>query len=576
MSQFTKIFRLSITCFVFLSISSSTLYSQTEKVDKLYKQIITYFGKNKPDSAIICLSNYQLKKDLTNTERFWGQLFYAQILTEKGNFKKGYQEAKKAIALLKPTNVDANSLKANAYNLIGNSYFTKQQFDSAFYYCNWAKLHLSPKDDYTSASNYEILGYVYYLRKQFKLSLDEYNKALTFYLNFKKECDVLDLKSKIAKVQHKLNNNNMAYSIICNAIAKADSCGNLVIKQSCLSTYFEFLFNDKKYKEAIDIKLKIDSINTKINIIGNDAKFNELDVKYQSKFKEQENKNLKLINSEKEKTLSKQKIALISSIIAIFLFISLSYFLFKISTQRKKNNELLQTQKLEIDLKNKELERLNVLNQKIFSVISHDFKGPIMSLKLLLSKDEFLKSEHPTVAAYVNDIGLQLNQSNDMLDSLLEWAKTELLINNTNTNTTNLLLEINNTVEQLQHKLNEKHIVINLSIPFNTAILFPNTLFKIVFRNILNNAIKFSNPQSNIQITYTNNQLLISDEGKGIDEKKIRKLFTNQVSPGLGTNNESGFGLGLYLCFELMQKNGGSISVKNNIPNKGSTFTIHF
>ena len=121
--------------------------------------------------------------------------------------------------------------------------------------------------------------------------------------------------------------------------------------------------------------------------------------------------------------VKKQQSALIGALIAVLIFIILLFLLIRLSRKQKKTNAELSTQKEIIESNNKELNRLNVLNQKIFSVISHDFKGPIFTLKTLLNTKEVQEIENKRISSYLQSINLQLDQADAMLKSLLDWAK---------------------------------------------------------------------------------------------------------------------------------------------------------
>jgi signal transduction histidine kinase len=92
-------------------------------------------------------------------------------------------------------------------------------------------------------------------------------------------------------------------------------------------------------------------------------------------------------------------------------------------------------------------------------------------------------------------------------------------------------------------------------------------------RNLISNAVKFSFPNSSISLLGRNNYLAVIDEGTGIKEEKIGKLFKQKLMPEFGTELEGGFGIGLYLCYELLRKHKAIMSVSNN-SDKGTTFTI--
>ena len=96
----------------------------------------------------------------------------------------------------------------------------------------------------------------------------------------------------------------------------------------------------------------------------------------------------------------------------------------------------------------------------------------------------------------------------------------------------------------------------------------------IVLRNILTNAIKFSYSNAKIDIIYENHILSITDYGKGIEKVKLEQMFKQKMNPTYGTFHEIGFGIGLFLSYELMKKNGGEIKVKS-VENKFTSFALH-
>jgi signal transduction histidine kinase len=161
-----------------------------------------------------------------------------------------------------------------------------------------------------------------------------------------------------------------------------------------------------------------------------------------------------------------------------------------------------------------------------------------------------------------------------MLNSLLDWAKAELLIKENVNQSINAHEFIEDNIKEFIIKLSDKNITVLNLIPVNQKINFNDSVLKIVFRNIINNAIKFSYENSEIKIIWHPNTIEILDSGKGIESEKLKKLFKKNINPGLGTNMETGFGLGLYLSSELMLKNGGKISAKSN--DEGTSFYIHF
>lgn len=283
-----------------------------------------------------------------------------------------------------------------------------------------------------------------------------------------------------------------------------------------------------------------------------------------------ENAKLVQINKEKEAKLSKQRLIIFGISAALLLFTVLSYFLHKTIKQRNKVYAKL-------EIANNDLNRLNSLNQKIFSVISHDFKTPLVTLSMLLS---ILKKKNTDTSLnpYVDEVNTQFESANEILNNLLNWAKSEQTLNNDSldakSNVNKKAMEICN---QLKHLAESKSITIQKNIPDTIEVNIPADILRIVFRNLLSNAIKFSNENSKIEIHFDikSNALSIKDYGIGIDTQKLNELFKKEVVSTFGTNREPGFGIGLYIVSELLYKYKCKIKVESEL-NKGTQFTIQF
>jgi two-component system, sensor histidine kinase and response regulator len=524
--------------------------------------------ENKKDSLFIIVNSFEANKDLSQDEKQLA-LYY------KALYYKSITNHKLAIVLLKKClKLNSNSVrsqklsKAILYQL-SDSNFTTQDFDKANFYAILALKDLSfnLENHQRYIDLHSIIGYYNYLQNEYKVSLVEYELAIEASKKYN-PCKVCEVKYKEAQIFSKLNQFEKAKKTIFEGIKIADSCHEKINKLNALRSYRNILLENRKVNEANTVYEQIETLVSEVEIKDNIIRFDSLESAYKTKLKDQENNSLKALNNQKEIVVERQKWALVSLIFGLIVLGSLLYFVFKLSKKQKKSNLELEAQKIKIEENNKDLNRLNLLNQKIFSVISHDFKAPITTLKLLLSKEEITKSENPIVASYIKEIYSQLEQSDEMLKSLLDWAKTELGYEDHSN-------DITIVKNQLSKNLSEKQIIITHAVQENLKVNFPSSILNIVLRNILNNAIKFSNQKSTIEVYFEENILKIKDSGKGIDSKRLEKLFKQNVNPGLGTNFESGFGMGLYLSNELMLKNKGRISVSNN-QDAGCTFAIHF
>jgi PAS domain S-box-containing protein len=224
------------------------------------------------------------------------------------------------------------------------------------------------------------------------------------------------------------------------------------------------------------------------------------------------------------------------------------------------------------------LRELNATKDKFFSIIAHDLKSPfnsILGFSDLLSKNirhyDLEKTEK-----FVRQINLTAKHTLVLLENLLTWAKTQtrqLCFAPENFNLLPILEEI---TEELSSSAKIKNISLN-NLQTNDTIIYadPNML-QTILRNLISNAIKFTNSGGTVDILVLpkpdHTEISISDNGIGMDLKTQKELFkmdTHIIKAG--TANEKGSGIGLVLCKEFAEKHGGKLWVTSE-PGKGSKF----
>jgi len=224
------------------------------------------------------------------------------------------------------------------------------------------------------------------------------------------------------------------------------------------------------------------------------------------------------------------------------------------------------------------LKEANSTKDKFYSIIAHDLRNPfhvIIGYSDLLGKQiESQKIEEAkAMAKYIND---SAKNTYNLLENLLNWAKSQLHLIPFTPEKLNLLMVVNENFSGVEYIAIQKQIRFNATIPIELSVMADRNMLNLVLRNLLINSIKYSNTESQIKLkaAMAGNfvELCISDTGIGMDEGLLEKLFQigeNVTLPG--TANESGSGLGLLLCKEFVEKHGGSIWVESEI-GKGSSF----
>lgn len=239
---------------------------------------------------------------------------------------------------------------------------------------------------------------------------------------------------------------------------------------------------------------------------------------------------------------------------------------------------------LETKLKEKteQLERLNKTKDKFFNIIAHDLRAPfngILGFSNLLS-NEYDELSDAQRKQYIDILNYSLNNIYELLRNLLNWARLQLGAVDIKKERINLKNLVNNNIAIFYSNVRDKNITILNRVTEEMIIFADLESINTVFRNLLNNAIKFTPNGGKITIDSFQNknvmEIAVKDTGVGMNQITIDNLFKMEVIKSTpGTNSEKGTGLGLLLCKELIEKNSGVISVESEL-GKGSTFKIKF
>jgi len=221
---------------------------------------------------------------------------------------------------------------------------------------------------------------------------------------------------------------------------------------------------------------------------------------------------------------------------------------------------------------------LNATKDKFFSIIAHDLKSPFNSIigysELLL---EHVKEKNDEKIGEFATIILQSsNRAMDLLANLMAWAQTQSGRMECNPESFDIIPLINEVTLFLDTIARQKSIQISNTLPPGISVIADKKMISTVLRNLISNAIKFTQPEGKILITVLEIQnyltVSVSDTGVGIAQERIETLFN--ISDGYstsGTLNEKGTGLGLIICKEFINKNNGEIWVDSKV-GIGTTF----
>ncbi|SDL64436.1 Signal transduction histidine kinase [Catalinimonas alkaloidigena] len=302
---------------------------------------------------------------------------------------------------------------------------------------------------------------------------------------------------------------------------------------------------------------------------------------------------------EKEKALQtaelqRQRTLAYSLGAGLVMLIVLVYVLFRYSRRQRGQNETLIRQQQAILEKNQQLEQQqheivrqrealaesNVTKDKFLSILAHDIRGPITTLTSFTNLlAQYAASMSPDE---LNELSLEAHRSTQnlqaLVDNLLKWAQSQS--NRMTYQRQPFFLEpvLATSIEHLRSVAHQKQITVTLRDDGDACVLGDIPSLQTVFRNLLSNALKFTPPGGQVNVTVQTTEadvtVAIRDTGVGMKPEVLEKLFRIDARHSTkGTANEKGTGLGLVLCQEFVRKNGGTLRVESQ-PGEGTVFCV--
>lgn len=308
-------------------------------------------------------------------------------------------------------------------------------------------------------------------------------------------------------------------------------------------------------------------------------KAEELEFNFMLDKKQKEIALLEKDRSLKAKENEKQRLISLSLVTVLALVLLGLFFLVRNNEKEKRSKKLILEQKNEIEQQARSLEELNALKDKTFSVLSHDLRSPVSSLigvitlmeEKMLSTDEF--------NALQSTFSTQLKSLGYMLDNLLYWSKSHMTGGRKfQVADVSISQVVDQNIALVKEVAAQKSITIDISGVQDVVARADKDDVDIVLRNLLSNAVKFTNNNGVIRVKARQAGTLVTvdvqDNGIGIDAETINLLFSNNPKKATyGTQGEKGTGIGLLICREFIEKNGGTLQVQSE-PGKGATFSF--
>lgn len=235
---------------------------------------------------------------------------------------------------------------------------------------------------------------------------------------------------------------------------------------------------------------------------------------------------------------------------------------------------------LKIRMQSKELQQLNATKDKLFSIISHDLRGPCGNFSQVLDLlAEDLVFDDPVKGRLVDELRNTSKSVMYLLDNLLNWSRSQSKRLSIDPQDVIINLAVMESIRLLKPIANTKQITLEFVATKVFTVFVDSNSLSLIFRNLLSNAIKFTNTGGRIVVMVEEAEdnmvkISVSDNGVGISAEAQSRLFKpGQHFTTYGTGNEKGSGLGLLLVKDFVEYNKGALSVVSE-EGQGTTFSF--
>jgi len=507
------------------------------------------------------------------------------VLQSMELYPKALEYYKKSLKLFTGTK-DLNGV-GTIYENIGEVMLNEKNYDRAIVYCTKSINIAKEQDDKDGMmSDYTDLGLCYGHKGEFAKAISNLDTSLKIsskYKNVYNEACTLIGFGTVYNMQKDYQN---AYKYALAGQSLAVKLGNLAVRSNAALQLNKTLAGLGRFDEAyrllrqyIDLKdslnnnesiQKLTSYNLELNFATKQHQFaqqqHDRDILYQQRLKQQT-----LINT------------IFFVIILGMIAISVVYYRQKRKQQKinlmleEKNREVLE-QKTSIDDQAQKLNDLNTLKDRLISVLAHDLRAPLSTLRGLFSLLQDDTISHQQLLDMIPGVLKKLEYTSDFLDTLLFWINSQMENFESSAKSFYVKDIVAFEVESYHEQAGLKGINLIDSVDDDIiASADPNSI-RIVIRNLITNAIKFSSENDTIEISAKrqdeqNYVITVSDTGTGMSDEHLNKLFKSKVNSKAGTNNESGTGMGMLFCKDLVEKCSGRIWVTSE-QGQGTSFSF--
>lgn len=445
------------------------------------------------------------------------------------------------------------------------------------YYLKALELTEKTKDMQMYGLTYDNIGSMWEQRGNLQKAFVYYQKALEHEKKSGVKVFVIEELRSLVGICIKLKNYQMALGYAKEEFKMSQEAESQELKANAAKNLSIVYENLRQFEQSLHYLKIANVLHDSLNSIERAKTVSNLASKYELTKKETEIKSLNI-----EKELQKTELLLesrirfgliaFSGVVLVLLIVSVYQY-----RARKKANDMLVVWSQAVDQKNQELDNLNKVKDKVFSSIAHDVRSPLSSIQGLLSLMNLNVLTQEELQKMIIELSARVNTTTSLLENLLNWSRNQIATAKANPVKTNVKALTNECFELYRNNAIEKNISLINKIPDSSVVYADEEMIRIILRNLISNAIKFTKANGEVKVDASPQEnilcISVSDTGVGIPQANLGKIFSFDTRSTQGTAQEKGTGLGLVLCKEFIEKNGGTIWV-DSLQDKGTTFSF--
>ena len=506
---------------------------------------------------------------------------FAKIYSAKGVILvnlKNYDEAlytfNQAINYLNQINPN-HKFKGEVLQNIANLYYQKGDFKNAIDFCNDAIIANNQTfDNFHLAENHLERAKCYQALANYANAKDDAFKAIAYAEDTQNLNALVNSLNFLAAIAINFGEYAKANSLLKKSleVSKVNLLHAQQLKVYELMSLLAKSSSDFNKNGSFEEEYRLlqDSLS---NPIFN-SQLNQWINYYSSKNKEVAQSTLKQEEQEQSEQIDFQSLFILTIIFTLLLGAAFGFLWVKRNKELKRTQLIITEQEQQIKDQKEALEALNHLKNRFFSIVSHDLRGPILSLKgmLDLHHNDLMTPEETKY--FMNELNQNFGNTATLVDNLLTWSKSQIKGEKLIKRKIDLSEIINQVIAVSQTKIAEKQITIHQQIEQKHAYADEEAV-AVVIRNLVSNALKFVEVGGTIHISSHKQEqfalISIKDDGVGMTKEQVEKISNHTFYTTTGTQKEKGNGLGLFLCTEFVKKNGGDFWIESE-KDKGSFF----